>query len=82
MKTWQLQETKAHFSEVVRQANQSGPQQITLHGEPSVVILSQKEYEKLTEPPLSFVEFIRQSPLVGAKIKIHRDDSLTRDIDL
>lgn len=37
MKTWQLQEAKAHFSEVVRQANQSGPQQITLHGALQVI---------------------------------------------
>ena len=82
MKTWQIQEAKAHFSVVVKEATYHGPQQITLRGEPAVIVISKKEYDKLTKPTLSFVEFIRQSPLVGSKIKIDRDDNLTRDIDL
>ncbi len=29
---WQLQDAKAHFSEVVRRAQNSGPQHVTVHG--------------------------------------------------
>ena len=82
MKTWQLQHAKAHFSEMVRAAITHGPQQVTLRGEPAVVIISKHEYEKLVKPKTSFVQFMRQSPLVGIKLKIKRDTSLTREIDL
>jgi prevent-host-death family protein len=36
--TWTLQEAKARFSEVVRRAKTEGPQKVTLHGRPAVVI--------------------------------------------
>ncbi len=38
---WQLQEAKAHFSEVVRRAQNSGPQHVTVHGREVAVILSE-----------------------------------------
>ncbi len=82
MKTWQLQEAKARLSEVVREANIHGPQEITLRGEPAVVIMSKKEYRKLTKPKLKFVEFMQQSPLKGINLKIKRNTSLTREIEL
>jgi antitoxin Phd len=37
-KTWALQEAKAKFSELVRRAQTEGPQTVTVHGEPAVVI--------------------------------------------
>ncbi|HEX4044279.1 MAG TPA: type II toxin-antitoxin system Phd/YefM family antitoxin [Gammaproteobacteria bacterium] len=82
MKTWQLQEAKSHLSEVVKKAITSGPQQITLRGEPAVVIVSVKTFSKLIQPQQSFVEFIRQSPLVGLNIDLTRDTSSAREIDL
>jgi prevent-host-death family protein len=82
MRSWQLQEAKAHLSQVVKEAITLGPQEISLRGEPAVVIISKKDYDKLVTPPLSFIEFMRQSPLVGVVFKVERDSSLTRDIDL
>lgn len=82
MKSWQLQEAKSHFSELVKEAVIRGPQQITLRGEPAVVILSKIEYDKLTKPKPSFVEFMRQSPLVGANLRITRHRSKSRKVDL
>ena len=61
MATWQLQEAKAHFSEVVKEAILHGPQNITLRGKAAVVVISQAEFNRLRKPKLSFVEFIRQS---------------------
>ncbi len=40
MKTWQLQEAKARFSELVRRAESQGPQDITLHGRRVAVLRS------------------------------------------
>ena len=40
MQTWQIQTAKARFSELVKQAAEDGPQEITLHGKPVAVVLS------------------------------------------
>ena len=45
--TWQLQEAKQRFSEVVRRALEQGPQVVTRHGEAAVVIVSAREFEAL-----------------------------------
>ncbi len=82
MHTWKLQDAKARLSEVVKEATTQGPQEITLRGEPVVVVMSVAEYSILVKPKLGFVEFMRQSPLFGVDLKINRDDSSTREIDL
>lgn len=82
MQNWQLQEAKARFSELVKRASSDGPQHITVHGEPAVVVLSEKEYNKLRKPKGSFVVFLNRSPLKGMKLDLKRDKSHTRDIDL
>jgi prevent-host-death family protein len=43
MVSWQIQEAKAKFSELVKMAAQS-PQLVTMNGKPAVVVISQKEY--------------------------------------
>ncbi len=82
MKSWQLQEAKARFSKVVRDATLKGPQNITVRGEPVVMIISITEFDKLTKKKPSFVQFMRQSPLVGTKIDWQRDTSTCREIEL
>lgn len=81
LKTWALQDAKAHFSEVVKNA-QIRPQSITVRGEPAVVILSEKAYHALIAPKKSLVDFFRESPLVGLNLNLTRDKSRNRDIDL
>lgn len=82
MQSWKLQDAKARFSEVVQQAKSKGPQEITLRGEPTVIVLSKEEYERLLGSKLSFLEFMRKSPLTKVELNIDRDPSLTREIDL
>ena len=72
MSTWQLQEAKARLSEVVRKAAKEGPQSITVHGETSVVVISDKEYERLNHPRESFVKFMRRLPLYGVELDLRR----------
>jgi prevent-host-death family protein len=69
--TWQLQEAKNKLSEVVRRAAKI-PQRITLRGMPSVVVLSQEEFDKKMseEKQQSFVDFMLNSPLRGTNIKL------------
>jgi len=44
---WKLQDAKAHFSQVVREAREHGPQRVTVHGKEAVVILSAEDYARL-----------------------------------
>lgn len=83
MRTWQIQEAKAHLSEVVKVAEQEGPQEITLHGRSVAVVLSRAEYDRLAGTGESLVEFMRRSPLYGQDdIEFPRDKSLTRELEL
>jgi prevent-host-death family protein len=82
MQTWQLQEAKGKFSEVVKRAQSQGPQNITVHGEPVAVLISRRDYLKLIHPKPSLVELLRASPLVGSDLKISREQTPTRKIKL
>ena len=82
-KTWQVQEAKARFSELVRSAD-SGPQTITVHGRRAAVVLSAHEYDRLKgergKPALT--EFLGDSPLAGVELDLERDRSLARNTRL
>lgn len=67
MRSWQIQEAKTHLSELVREAEHLGPQEITWHGGPVAVVISRVEYERLTGTHASLVTFMQSSPLAGAK---------------
>jgi antitoxin Phd len=79
---WQLQEAKNKFSSLVDKAQHEGPQIVTKHGKESVVVLSVRDYQQMRKPKTSLVKFFKNSPLVGISIKIQRDKSFSRDIDL
>ena len=79
---WQLQEAKNKFSEVVRKANEEGPQTVTKHGKDSVVVLSVEDYKKIEQPQTSLLEFFQHSPLASVELDLDRDKSPARDISL
>jgi prevent-host-death family protein len=80
--TWQLQEAKNRFSELVNKVLDEGPQVVTRRGEKVVVIVSNEEYNKLLKSQSSLLEFFRQSPLVGTKLDLERDRSFPRETQL
>jgi len=82
MSRWQLQDAKARFSQLVKSAQLEGPQEITVHGKPAAVLMSAEDYHQLAGPKLSFVEFIRNSPLVGVDLDIRRSRSTGRRVRL
>jgi len=47
LKRWKLEDAKARFSELVRQARESGPQRVTVRRKDAVVIVSAEEYDRL-----------------------------------
>ena len=78
--TWQIQEAKNKFSEVIARALKDGPQEITKHGKKTAVLLSMKEYTKLRRRKGSLSNFFRNSPLAG--IDLERKKDLSREVDL
>lgn len=83
MHTWQMQEAKSRLSEVVKDAEREGPQEITVHARPVAVVLSRADYDRLAGTGESLVAFMRRSPLAGAEdLDFARDQSLTRETAL
>lgn len=83
MKVWQLQEAKAKLSQVAKDSISNGPQGISIHGNLELILISKKDYEKLTEkkkPRLG--DFLKNSPLRGLDLDFSRSpDPISRDID-
>lgn len=71
--SWQLQEAKSKFSQIVNQALEEGPQVVTRHGKEVVVIISIGDYQKMAGPKPSLLELLLNSPLSGSGIVIERD---------
>ena len=80
MRQWQLQAAKARLSEVVRAAEESGPQEITLRGHAVAVVIARAEFDRLLAKNGSFVEFVRRSPLASAELEVRRDKSPARGV--
>lgn len=80
MQSWQLQEAKARFSELVKQAAHDGPQEITLHGRPVAIVVSREEFDRLVGGR-SLVDFMQRSPLREIEeIDFPRDRSPARNV--
>jgi prevent-host-death family protein len=81
--SWQLQEAKNRFSEVVKAAKTKGPQIITVHGKEEVAVVSISELRRLRASKDSLHEFLRKSPLRGVPLDIERSRDIgDRDIGL
>lgn len=81
MPHWQVQQAKARFSELLRDA-EVGPQIVTVRGRPTAVVLSKRAYDRLAQRKPSLVEFLNASPLAGVTLDVERDRSLPRKVDL
>jgi prevent-host-death family protein len=81
-KSWQLQDAKNRFSEVVKEAVERGPQIITRNGVETVVILSLEDFRKLRRRESSLADFLMESPLKGAGLHLERVRDLPREVDL
>src|ERR1700722_8356333 len=81
---WRLQDAKARFSEVVREAQQRGPQRVTLHGRDDVVIVGAAEFDRLQHPVTGrdIVTALAASPLAELKFDRLTIKSRVRNIRL
>lgn len=79
---WQMQEAKAKFSQLVEDANVKGYQTITKQGTPVAVILSKKEFDKMTQSKTSLLNFFKAAPCQEIELNVQRSKDLPRELDL
>ena len=81
--TWKLQDANAHFSRVVRQALELGPQRVTLHGKNAVVILAAEDYRRLAPAAAqpSLHALLSRSPLQDLDFELGGVCSPVRDVE-
>lgn len=82
MHTWQIQDAKNKFSEVIEEATKHGPQVVTRRGVETAVVLSYDEYRKMLLGQQKLSEFFRESPLKDLDLDLQRDESPAREIQL
>lgn len=79
---WKLEDAKARFSELVRRAHDIGPQQVTVRGRRSVVVVDADEFERLAapKPRLALVEFLESLDMEGLDLTREHDGG--REVEL
>ena len=83
MTTWQIQEAKNKFSELIDKTLSEGPQMVTKHGTEVAVVMPIDQFRKLTAPKQRLGDFLLNSPLRNSELVIERDQSAQlREVDL
>jgi antitoxin Phd len=84
LRAWKLQDAKAHFSQIVREAREHGPQRVTVHGKDAVVILSAEDYARLAPAAAqpSLHALLSSSPLRDLDFEHGSVRSPVRDVEL
>ncbi|HSA81864.1 MAG TPA: type II toxin-antitoxin system Phd/YefM family antitoxin [Geminicoccaceae bacterium] len=77
---WQLQRAKAKFSELVQRAIDEGPQTVTRHGKPTVVVLSAEQFDLMKKRQITFKDLLAMVSLDD--LDLERNQDLPREIDL
>lgn len=87
--SWQVQEAKQRFSEVLRAVQNDGPQTITRHGEDVAVVIDIAEYHRLTGPRNDLKEVLLGPPYVDDEttavldeVEAQRKTDFPRQVDL
>ena len=78
---WRLADAKNRLSELVSRALAEGPQRIRRRND-AVIVLAQRDYEKLTGEVLDFKEFLMRGGPTLDGIELTRDQSAMRDVEL
>ena len=78
---WRLADAKNRFSEVVNLALSQGPQRV-LRRNDAVVILAERDYDRLTKKRQDFKAFLMNSDPGFEGLELTRDPSPMRDVKL
>ena len=80
MHTWQLQEAKSRFSELVDRTLAEGPQLVTRRGAEAVVVIAAPEFHRLCSG-LSLRDVLRNAPRCEP-LDLERSAEPVREIEL
>jgi prevent-host-death family protein len=87
--SWQIQDAKQRFSEMIRAVTRDGPQIITRHGEEVAVVVDIAEYRRLTRPTVDLTGLLLGKPALSdeaaevlAEVEAERKADVGRPIDL
>ena len=80
--SWQVQEAKQRFSELVRRTLDEGPQIVTRHGQEVVVVLAAHEYRRLVGQVPGFKSFLLSAPDLSLLDLDQPERDLPRDVAL
>ncbi len=80
MQTWQLQDAKSRFSELVDRALAEGPQLVTRRGAEAVVVIAAPEFRRMYSG-LSLRDVLRNTPR-GEPLDLERSAEPVREIEL
>lgn len=83
MTTWQIQEAKNKFSELIDKTLSEGPQTVTKHGTEVAVVMPIDQFRRLTALKQRLGDFLMNSPLRNSELVFERDQATDlREIDL
>jgi antitoxin Phd len=80
MRTWELQEAKSRFSEVVDLTLNEGPQLVTRQGAETVVVLAAEDYHRLVGEAPNLMDHLLKAPR-GEALVITRSKELIRGFE-
>ena len=80
--SWQVQEAKQRFSELVRRTLDEGPQIVTRHGQAVVVVVAAEEYRRLTGQAPDFKRFLLSAPDLSVLDLDQPERDVPRDVAL
>ena len=80
---WTLAKAKDQLSEVIRRAEDEGPQTITVRGRDTAVVVSKSTFDRLdpSKPRRDFKEFLLAIPSLEG-VDLSRDDAPAPPVDL
>ena len=83
--TWELENAKVRFGEIIRLAHERGPQRVTVQGQDAVVVLSAADYARLAPAAAKSTLFalFANSPfaeLEGVDEQLVREETSVRDV--
>ena len=83
-RVWSLQEAKAKFSEVVRRAQTEGPQVVTVHGQPAVMVVPVEKAvaQADTRTGKDLIAAMQSCPYPDFEIPEREKDSYFRPVEL
>ncbi len=77
---WQLNDAEQHFGAVVHEALHAGPQTVTRHGQPVVVVVAADTWRRLSPAAAGLKALLRMAPLDG--LDLARDAGDRPEVDL